>query len=146
MKDFIPRNRQFLLYCVIGASGVLLDFCTYSLLLNTAAFNYQAANAAGYAAGTLLSFFLNAHFNFQTRDRLPLRLLLFSTVALLGWTASAVLLYLMVARFGVNKYWAKLGTLVVVLLLQFNLNRLISFRKTQLQPVSRPPPGPPASI
>jgi putative flippase GtrA len=130
VKDVFSRNSQFILYCVIGASGAALDFSIYSLLVKRAALNYQAANAAGYASGTLLSFFLNAHCNFKTRDWLALRLVSFCTVALLGYAASAGTLYLLVARFGLDKYLSKLVTLAVVVALQYNLNRLISFRKS----------------
>ena len=130
MKEIFSRNRQFILYCVIGASGVTLDFLVYSLLVKTAVLEYQAANAAGYASGTLLSFFLNAHLNFKTRDRIALRLFSFCAVALLGWAASAGTLYALVARLGLDKYLSKLATLAVVVALQYNLNRLVSFRKS----------------
>jgi putative flippase GtrA len=130
VKELFSRNRRFVLYCVIGASGAALDFSIYSLLVKSAALNYQPANAAGYASGTLLSFFLNAHFNFKTRDWLALRLFSFCTVALLGYAASAGTLYLLVARLGLDKYLSKLVTLAVVVALQYNLNRLVSFRKS----------------
>ena len=130
MKQILSRNRQFILYCLIGASGVTLDFLVYSLLLRTAVADYQAANAVGYSSGTLLSFFLNAHFNFKTRDWVALRLFSFCLVALLGWAASAGTLFVLVARLGLDKYLAKIASLVVVVILQYNLNRLISFRKT----------------
>ena len=51
-------------------------------------------------------------------------------MALLGWVVSAGTLYVLVARLGLDKYLSKLGTLVVVVMLQYNLNRLISFRKS----------------
>jgi putative flippase GtrA len=130
VKEIFSRNRQFILYCVIGASGVTLDFLVYSLLVKTAVLEYQAANAAGYASGTLLSFFLNAHLNFKTRDRIALRLFSFCAVALLGWAASVGSLYVLVARLGLDKYLSKLATLAVVVALQYNLNRLLSFRKS----------------
>lgn len=130
MKDFLLQKKQFLLYCVIGASGVTLDFGIYSLLVKTQLLDYQAANAIGYASGTLLSFVLNARFNFRVTDRIVLRLLAFFSVAFLGWLASAGLLHLLVGRLGFDKYLSKLATLVVVVLLQYNLNRLLSFRKT----------------
>ena len=130
MKEILRRNRQFILYCVIGASGVTLDFLVYSALLKSGVLQYQAANAVGYASGTLLSFFLNAHFNFRVRDRLAARLLSFCFVAFLGWAASAGTLYLLVNRAGMNKYISKVGALVIVVIVQYNLNRLISFRKT----------------
>jgi len=43
-------EKQFLLYCVIGASGVTLDFGIYSLLVKTRLLDYQAANAVGYSS------------------------------------------------------------------------------------------------
>ena len=74
MKKFLIQKRQFLLYCVIGASGVSLDFGIYSLLVKSGALDYQAANAAGYASGTLMSFVLTAKFNFRVADKITLRL------------------------------------------------------------------------
>ena len=49
---------------------------------------------------------------------------------MLGWLVSAGLLYLLIGIWGVNKYAAKLAALGVIVLLQYNLNRLVSFRKT----------------
>ena len=132
MKLLFASNRRFIHYCVIGATGVTLDFSIYSLLLKSQWFNchYQAANAIGYASGTLLSFFLNAHFNFKTRDWLALRLASFCAVAALGYAASAGSLQILIAELDWDKRLSKLATLVLVLALQYNLNRAISFRKS----------------
>jgi putative flippase GtrA len=122
-------NRQFILYCLIGASGATLDFLVYSAVVKWGGGHYQIANAIGYAAGTALSFILNAHFNFKTRDVILLRLISFFGVATLGWAASAGILQVTVGSLGWNKYLAKLATIFVTVLLQYNLNRLLSFRK-----------------
>jgi putative flippase GtrA len=122
-------NRQFLLYCLIGASGATLDFLVYSAVVKWGGGHYQIANAIGYASGTALSFILNSRFNFKTSDWVLLRLVSFFGVATLGWAASASLLQIMVGSFGWNKYLAKLMTIFVTVLLQYNLNRLLSFRK-----------------
>ena len=129
MKKILLQKKQFLLYCVIGASGVTLDFGIYSLLVKTRLLDYQAANAAGYSSGTLLSFILNARFNFRVTDKIPLRLTSFFSIAFLGWLVSAGLLHLLIGRFNFDKYLSKFATLIVVVLLQYNLNRLLSFRK-----------------
>lgn len=126
---WLETRRQFVTYCVIGASGALLDFLVYSLLVKETQLHYEVANAIGYASGTVLSFFLNAHFNFKTRDALPLRFLSFCGVAFLGWAVSAGILFVTVDRLDWDKYLAKLATIVAVVLLQYNLNRLISFKK-----------------
>lgn len=130
MKSLLLRKKQFLLYCVIGVSGVTLDFGVYWLLLHSGKLDYQAANATGYASGTLLSFILNARFNFRVTDKIGLRLASFLGVALLGWLASAGLLSVLIGGYDLNKYGAKFAALVLVVLLQYNLNRLFSFRKT----------------
>ena len=129
MKKILLQKKQFLLYCVIGASGVTLDFGIYSLLVKTRLLDYQAANAVGYSSGTLLSFILNARFNFRVTDKIPLRLTSFFSIAFLGWLVSAGLLHLLIGRFNFDKYLSKFATLIVVVLLQYNLNCLLSFRK-----------------
>ena len=130
MKRFLLQNQQFLFYCLIGASGVTLDFGIYSLLVKTRLLDYQAANAVGYTSGTLLSFIFNAKFNFRVTDKIALRLISFFGVAFLGWLVSAGLLHLLIGRYGFDKYVSKFATLAVVVLLQYNLNRRLSFRKT----------------
>jgi putative flippase GtrA len=129
VKKILLQNKQFLLYCVIGASGVTLDFGIYSLLVKTRLLDYQAANAVGYSSGTLLSFILNARYNFRVTDKILLRLISFFSIAFLGWLVSAGLLLLLIGRFGFDQYLSKFATLIVVVLLQYNLNRLLSFRK-----------------
>jgi len=129
VKKILLQKKQFLLYCIIGASGVTLDFGIYSLLVKTRLLDYQAANAVGYSSGTLLSFILNARYNFRVTDKIPLRFISFFSIAFLGWLVSAGLLLLLIGRFGFDKYLSKFATLIVVVLLQYNLNRLLSFRK-----------------
>ncbi|MGO8837783.1 MAG: GtrA family protein [Limisphaerales bacterium] len=133
LTTLFHKNRQFFLYCVFGASGVTLDFLTYSAVVRWGGGHYQIANGIGYAAGTALSFALNAGFNFKTRDWLPLRFISFFSVAALGWAVSAGVLHFTVGRLGLDKYLAKVVTIFVVVPLQYNLNRLFSFRKSQNQ-------------
>jgi putative flippase GtrA len=130
MKTLLLQKKQFLLYCVIGSVGSTLDFTIYSQLVHSGWLNYQAANAIGYASGTVLSFVLNAWFNFRITDQLAVRLARFLGVGMLGWLVSAGLLHLLIGVWGLNQYAAKLAALVVIVLLQYNLNRRVSFRKT----------------
>ena len=130
MKQLLLQKRQFLLYCLIGGLGSTLDFCIYSQLVHAGLAKFQVANAIGYASGTLLSFTLNAWLNFRITDRLAVRLARFLGVGLLGWLASAGLLQWLIGSAGLNPYAAKLVVLGAVVLLQYNLNRLVSFRKT----------------
>lgn len=119
-----------MLYCLIGGCGTAVTCGCYALLVQVAHLHYQLANAIGYGAGTIISFVLNARYNFQTHDKPFLRLACFLLVALLGWAAAAGLLALLVGNYHLNALFAYVIVILVVLLLQYNLNRLLSFRKT----------------
>jgi putative flippase GtrA len=139
LTALLLKNRRFAFYCVIGLGGTTLDFLVYSSLVKWDILHYQVANGIGYASGTLLSFASNVLFNFKTRDWLPLRFASFCAIAFIGWASSAGVLYVTVARLGLDKYLAKLMTLVVAVVIQYNLNRLVSFRK--LPPANPQPNG-----
>ena len=118
---------QFLIYCLCGGLGVSADYAVYYLCL-TGGVWYQYANGLGYLAGTLLSFSLNRIFTFAKRDRVLQRLGMFLTVAAVGFAASALILWLLVDLAGLDARWAKLITSPMVVVLQFGLNRRITFK------------------
>ncbi len=120
------KHRQFLLYCVCGGSGVCTDFLIYHLLLEL--IGRQGANAAGYLAGTLLSFSLNRVLTFNMRDQTSRRLALFLLTAGIGYLASAALLALLAGGLHLNERLAKLLTLPLVVVLQFALNKRLAFK------------------
>lgn len=118
---------QFIIYCLCGGMGVSADYVVYYLSL-TAGIWYQYANGLGYLAGTLVSFALNRIFTFAKRDRVLQRLAMFLSVAAAGFAASALLLWLLVDLAHIDARWAKLVTLPMVVVLQFSLNRRITFK------------------
>jgi putative flippase GtrA len=126
---------QFLLYCVCGGLGVSTDYTIFFLTV-AAGLPYQASNALGYLAGTLVSFALNRVFTFKMRDRVLQRLGTFVFVAAIGFSTSAILLWLLVEWAGLDARIAKLLTLPIVVVLQFLLNRRTTFKSdaTPIQP------------
>lgn len=117
---------QFLFYCICGGIGVTTDYFVY---YSAIAFGlwYQIANVFGYLSGTLVSFFLNRKITFGVRDKLVYRLTIFLGVAAIGFLASALMLWLIVDFMAVDAKIAKLLTLPVVVLIQFFMNRRITF-------------------
>ncbi|MBS0251955.1 MAG: GtrA family protein [Proteobacteria bacterium] len=134
MLGWVPRDisrlRSFALYVLCGGSGVAFDFCIFGLL-STFGVNYQIANACGYLGGTLLSFALNRRFTFQVFDKTYRRLFKFLSIATIGFLTSWGLIVFLVQRIGLPPIGAKAIVLVVVLLLQFSLNSLWTFRLHQ---------------
>jgi putative flippase GtrA len=121
----------FLLYCICGGIGVSADYTTFYLLVTAGAW-YQAANIAGYVAGTLVSFALNRAFTFKIKDKVGQRLTMFLAVAACGFGCSALLLWLLVKGIHLDPRIAKLFTLPIVVAIQYGLNRRFSFRATAL--------------
>ena len=125
-----PALRRLILYALCGASGVTLDFLLFSGLVTLGVW-YQAANLAGYAAGTLLSFFLNRAITFGVKDNTLIRLVSFVSVAGIGFLVSTVALWVLVEQVRLSPVAAKLASLVVVLAVQFTLNSLVTFRQSR---------------
>jgi putative flippase GtrA len=121
---------QFLLYCMFGGIGVLSDYLIFYVFF-TIGSEYQVANATGYLAGTLVSFTLNRKITFGVSDQVIRRLFLFLSVATVGYFISALLLWYFVEELMIDARYAKLLTLPVVVVLQFSLNRQITFRQNR---------------
>lgn len=122
-----PDLPQFIRYLLCGGTGALTDYLLF-IAATAVGVHYQVANAAGYAAGTLISFFLNRTVTFKVRDRVGARLAMFGAVAGFGYAASAVALWALIDGAGLDAAIAKAATLPVVAVLQFSLNRWITFR------------------
>lgn len=120
--------RKVLMYGVCGGSGVALDLALYTLLVANGVW-YQLANLCGYASGTVLSFVLNRAFTFRTLDAPLARFAMFSAVAAFGYCVSTILLWVGVERLGLDKTLAKGISIVIVVVMQFGLNALITFRQ-----------------
>lgn len=121
------KIRQFVFYLVCGGTGVTVDLTCYSALVFSGV-EYQVANAIGYAAGTMVSFFLNRHFTFKTYDKTMRRLASFLAAAGVGYLISSAMLWTLVEKLTIHPVPSKLMTLVVVLAVQFLVNRALTFR------------------
>lgn len=128
--DTARRYRELVVYCIIGCTGAGLDFVIYIAFTSLLGIHYQLANFLSVTFGIVNNFFLNAYFNFKTRDRMLVRFVSFYSVGMFGWALSAGCLWLFIECLGVNAILAKLGTIVLVTIVQFCLNKFITFRKT----------------
>ena len=133
MKDKIislyNRFRNLILYGIIGGFCAALDFGIYSLLCHFEVLPYLWANVISTHVGIFTSFLLNRSINFKVKDKTPQRFLSFYAVGLTGLGLSSLMLWLMVDKAGWNELVCKLITIAFVSLLQFILNKYITFKK-----------------
>ena len=123
------KRRQFVIYALIGLIGVSIDLLSFGIFTESLGWHYQLANAISTSLGILTNFFLNLRFNFKVQDRLWVRFVSFYAVGLTGLAATALLLAVFVGWLRLPSLPVKGGTLVVVVLLQYNLNRWLTFRQ-----------------
>lgn len=123
----IRSNRQFFLYALIGASGVLLDLAVFFVLFNSAHVDKFVATAISTTAGITNNFVWNATYNFRVGDRLLRRFIRFYVVGLGGLALTAALFAVFVDVVGWNANLVKVLSLGPVLLVQYAANKRWSF-------------------
>ncbi len=129
VKELYFRFRNLILYGIIGGFCATLDFGVYTALCQFDIMPYLWANIISIHVGIFTSFLLNRSFNFKVKDKTTKRFLSFYTVGLTGLGISELMLYLMVTLGGMNELVCKLISIVVVALIQFVLNKFITFSK-----------------
>ena len=111
IKEVYSRFRNLILYGIIGGFCAALDFGMYTVLCYWDFMPYLWANIISIHIGIFTSFVLNRSFNFKVKDKVTTRFL--SSKG--GW----------------NEIVCKLISIVVVALIQFLLNKYITFRNKQ---------------
>jgi len=119
--------KKFILYCIFGGLGVVTDLIVYYICVEAAIW-YQVANVLGYLSGTIVSFILNRKFTFKVSDQVILRLIKFLGVAIVGYIVSALMLLILIDFWSLDSKISKIITLPIVVLIQFTLNRVLTFK------------------
>lgn len=126
--SLIPQQlRHLITYGIIGALSASVDFGVFSLLVYCGQ-RVILANVIGVNIGIAMSFCLNRSLNFKMTDRTGQRFVRFYIIGLIGLLISTTLLYMAVDVMSLDKLCSKLATIIVVALIQFFLNKNITFK------------------
>jgi putative flippase GtrA len=125
------RSRNLILYGIIGGFCSALDFVIYTLLCHFDVLPYLWANVISVHIGIFTSFVLNRQLNFKIKDKIHQRFISFYLVGLTGLGISSLMLYLMVDYAHWNEIVCKLITIVIVALVQYFLNKYITFKPSK---------------
>lgn len=131
ISNLYNRFRNLILYGIIGGFCAGLDFGIYTALCYWNIMPYLWANIISIHVGIFTSFVLNRSINFKVKDKVKTRFLSFYTVGLVGLGISTLMLWLMVDMSHWNEIVCKLITIVVVALVQFLLNKHITFKSNK---------------
>lgn len=116
-----------LFYGAIGAFSVGVDVAVFTGL-RFFGISPTIAQAVSYLSGTFVSFSLNAVFNFRVTTALTRRLILFLSIALINSMLSSWVLELLIAAAFLHELVLKVLVTAPFLVLQYVLNRHVTFR------------------
>lgn len=120
--------KEIIVYAIIGGISAGLDSILFAVI-SMIGVNLYIANFISVNIGIITSFILNTRFNFKIKDNIQKRLIRFLTIGYVGMSISTVILYIGKELWGIDAILVKLISVVVVAILQFILNKLITYRK-----------------
>lgn len=119
---------QLVRFCVVGASGFVVNLMVYTVLVHPADVNYMAAAVVAFVVAWSTNFMLNKHWTFRRHDlsttQQGMRNL---AVSLIGLAINLVILRLLV-NVGLPKVPAQMLAVGALTPVTFLLNRRWSFR------------------
>jgi putative flippase GtrA len=119
--------EQLLKFCVVGASGYVVNLAVYSLLLNGANLHYAPAATCSFVVAATSNYTLNRLWTFRAqRGHVGVQGARFFVVSTLVYLANLALLSFLV-HVGVGKIVAQAVAIVLVTPLNFIGNKLWSF-------------------
>ncbi len=120
---------QLLKFCVVGGSGVFVDFGVTYLVKETLRQNRYLANSLGFMIAATSNYLLNRWWTFQSDNpEVTVEYLKFLTIAAIGLIFNNALLYVAHEKFKINFYLSKIGAIGVVTIWNFGMNYLFTFQ------------------
>lgn len=128
IRRIYSRFRNLILYGIIGCCSSSLDFIVYTFLVAMTDMYYWVANSISVLIGIMTSFILNRKYNFRVTDKTMKRFFFFMAVGLAGMLMSNIILFVCIDLLFMNELISKLCSICLVVILQFVLNKLVTFR------------------
>lgn len=121
---------QLLKYILIGVLGLIVDFGIYGLLTHLQ-MNVELANVISSSCGIINNFLWNSFINFRVYDRFFLRFISYFLIGQLTTIFTTFSLFIFVDKLGFDNLLVKIAATFVATLIQFIINKLITFRKSR---------------
>jgi putative flippase GtrA len=119
---------KFLKFCVVGFSGMIIDFGTTWLLKEKVKVNKYVANSSGFILASSSNYLLNRVWTFNSQDpQIATQYLYFLLISLIGLGISNLAIYILNGRMKCNFYLSKIIAIVVVSLWNFLMNFFYTF-------------------
>ena len=121
---------QLVRYVLIGVLGLVVDFGIYMILTHFNV-NVEIANMISSTCGIINNFFWNSYTNFKVHDRIVLRFISYFVVGQITTVFTTVSLFVFATKLGFPHLIVKIVATFVATLIQFVINKIVTFRKSK---------------
>lgn len=119
---------KFIKFCIVGFSGVFVDFGFTYFFKEVAKIQQYYANAIGFTVAATTNYMLNRVWTFESKNpHIAMEFSRFFIIALIGLGINSAIIYLMNGKFKVNFYLSKLVATAIVMLWNFLINAYFTF-------------------
>jgi putative flippase GtrA len=120
---------KFIKFCVVGLSGMLIDFGTTWLLKEKVKINKYVANSTGFILAATSNYIWNRLWTFQSENsQIAKEYSQFIIIAVIGLGINNLVVYIFADKVKLNFYISKLIAILIVTIWNFMMNYLITFR------------------
>jgi putative flippase GtrA len=120
---------KFFRFSLVGIMGMGIDFGTTYVLKEYLRVQKYVANALGFTLAASSNYFLNKWWTFQDASpHITEQFIKFFIVSLLGLAINTYIIYLLTNKFKKNFYLSKLFAIGVVVIWNFSINLLFTFK------------------
>lgn len=128
IKDLLIKYRQFLLYCVVGASNTLITLLVSFLLTQYAGFSGAAASVPAYTAGIVNGYVWSTRTVFRTKGTV-VNFAKFVAVNALMIGLNFLLVWLFERKLGLGAFVSQVLATPFTFIGNYTLNRLWTFSR-----------------
>jgi len=116
------------MFCVVGTTGMVIDFGTTWLLKERVKINKYVANSTGFILAASSNYLLNRIWTFQSQNtKIATQYISFIIISLIGLGINNMVIFLLHGRLKYNFYLSKLIAIGVVTIWNFLMNLFITF-------------------
>ena len=119
---------KFIKFCIVGFSGVFVDFGITYFFKEVLKFQKYVANAIGFTTAATTNYILNRIWTFDSHNpHVFMEFSRFFIIALIGLGINSAIIWLMNGKFKVNFYLSKLVATIIVTGWNFLINAYFTF-------------------
>ena len=119
---------QFIKFCVVGGTGVVVDFGITFLFKEKLKLNKYIANSLGFMAAASTNYLLNRWWTFRSHDpEVAQQYVQFVGISAIGLILNNIIIYLLNDKARLNFYLSKLIAIGLVTLWNFFMNYYFTF-------------------